>query len=83
MLRTCYSGISLLPEQPEIPPPPFATILLSRDRDFADCGDILEQIDKRCPEPAARVAFVGLSGVGRSQPVIGYAYKVAEQYAAK
>ncbi|KAK0711607.1 hypothetical protein B0H67DRAFT_296376 [Lasiosphaeris hirsuta] len=68
-LRTCHNGIPLLPgkfqpfrsiatpltypEQPEIPPPPFATILLSRDRDFADYGDILKQIDKRCSEPAA------------------------------
>ncbi|KAK5651020.1 hypothetical protein OQA88_1811 [Cercophora sp. LCS_1] len=40
------------PERPETPPNPFATIPFSRDRDFVDRGDILEQIDKRCSEPA-------------------------------
>ncbi|KAK0744795.1 hypothetical protein B0T21DRAFT_93250 [Apiosordaria backusii] len=54
---TCHSGILLLPERPEIPPPPFATIPFSHatDRDFADRGDNLEQIHKRHPKPAARV----------------------------
>ncbi|KAK4139093.1 P-loop containing nucleoside triphosphate hydrolase protein, partial [Dichotomopilus funicola] len=65
------------PERPETPPQPFATIPFSRDVDFVDRGDILDQIDKRCSEPAGRVALVGLGGVGKSQLAIEYAHRIA------
>ncbi|EAQ88760.1 hypothetical protein CHGG_05379 [Chaetomium globosum CBS 148.51] len=67
----------LSPERPETPPQPFATIPFSRDPDFVDRGDILDQIDKRCSEPAGRVALVGLGGVGKSQLAIEYAHRIA------
>ena len=43
---------------------PLATIPFRRDPDFVNRGDILDQIDQRCSEPAGRVALVGLGGVG-------------------
>ncbi|KAK3394969.1 P-loop containing nucleoside triphosphate hydrolase protein [Podospora didyma] len=71
--------IRLPPERPETPPQPFATIPFSRDPDFVNCGDILDQIDKRCSEPAARVAVVGLGGVGKSQLAIEFGHRIAGQ----
>ncbi|KAK4032308.1 kinesin light chain [Parachaetomium inaequale] len=67
----------LPPERPETPPSPFATIPFSRDPDFVNRGDILDQVDQRCSAPAARVALVGLGGVGKSQLAIEYAHRVA------
>ncbi|WPJ65269.1 hypothetical protein SMAC4_13900 [Sordaria macrospora] len=67
----------LPPERLETPPPPFATIPFSRDPDFVNRGDILDQINQRCSEPAGRVALVGLGGVGKSQLAIEYAYRTA------
>ncbi|KXX76355.1 Kinesin light chain [Madurella mycetomatis] len=67
------------PERPETPPSPFATIPFSRDPDFVNRGDILDQIDQRCSQPAARVALVGLGGVGKSQLAIEYAHRIAER----
>ncbi|KAK4194959.1 hypothetical protein QBC40DRAFT_311056 [Triangularia verruculosa] len=64
-------------ERPETLPKPFTTIPFSRDPDFVDRGDILEQIDRRCSEPAARMTLVGLGGVGKSQLAIEYAHRVA------
>ncbi|KAK4161917.1 kinesin light chain [Cladorrhinum sp. PSN259] len=67
----------LPPERPETPPKPFAAIPFSRDPDFVDRGDILDQVDRRCSEPASCVALVGLGGVGKSQLVIEFAYRIA------
>ncbi|KAK3387984.1 P-loop containing nucleoside triphosphate hydrolase protein [Podospora didyma] len=76
---TINTEFHLLPERPETPPIPFATIPFSRDPDFVDRGDILDQIDKQCSKPAGRVALVGLGGVGKSQLAIEYAHRIAEQ----
>ena len=51
-------------ERAETRPAPFTIIPFSRDSDFVDRGDILEQIRRRCSEPAGRVALVGLGGIG-------------------
>ncbi|KAK3368303.1 P-loop containing nucleoside triphosphate hydrolase protein [Podospora didyma] len=76
---TINAEFHLLPERLETPPIPFATIPFSRDPDFVDRGDILDQIDKQCSKPAGRVALVGLGGVGKSQLAIEYAHRIAEQ----
>jgi hypothetical protein len=67
----------LITERRETPLIPFATIPFSRDPDFVNRGDILDQIDHRCSEPAARVALVGLGGVGKSQLAIEFAHRIA------
>ncbi|KAK3946627.1 P-loop containing nucleoside triphosphate hydrolase protein [Pseudoneurospora amorphoporcata] len=54
-----------------------ATIPFSRDPDFVNRENILDQIDQRCSEPAGRVALVGLGGVGKSQLAIEYAHRTA------
>jgi len=54
-------------ERPETPSTLSATIPLSRDPDFVDWGDILDQIDRLCSEPAARVALAGLDVAGTSR----------------
>ncbi|RDK38739.1 hypothetical protein M752DRAFT_321222 [Aspergillus phoenicis ATCC 13157] len=64
------------PEPPEIPPSPSLFIPFNRDPDFIDCKTILKQLDRRCAEPGSRTALVGLSGVGKSQLAIEYAYRV-------
>ncbi|KAK4172406.1 hypothetical protein QBC36DRAFT_390435 [Triangularia setosa] len=65
------------PTCPETPPQLSATVPFSRDPDFVNRGDILDQINKRCSEPAARVALVGLGGIGKSQLAIEYAHRIA------
>ncbi|KAL8318786.1 hypothetical protein RB597_005851 [Gaeumannomyces tritici] len=64
---------------PETPPQPFATIPFSRDPDFVDRGDILDQLLQRCSEPAGRMALVGLGGIGKSQLAIEFAHRAAEK----
>ncbi|KAK3947691.1 hypothetical protein QBC32DRAFT_318570 [Pseudoneurospora amorphoporcata] len=54
-----------------------ATIPFSRNPDFVNRENILDQIDQRCSEPAGRVALVGLGGVGKSQLAIEYAHRTA------
>ncbi|KAK3364216.1 P-loop containing nucleoside triphosphate hydrolase protein, partial [Lasiosphaeria hispida] len=71
------AAFHLPPERPETPPQPFAIIPFFRDPDFVNRGDILDQIDQRCSKPAARVALVGLGGVGKSQLAIEFAHRIA------
>ncbi|KAK3898721.1 hypothetical protein C8A05DRAFT_37691, partial [Staphylotrichum tortipilum] len=74
-LGSINAEFHLPPERRETPPAPSATIPFSRDPDFVNRGDILDQIDQRCSEPAARVALVGLGGVGKSQLAIEFAHR--------
>ncbi|KAL8364903.1 hypothetical protein RB595_003946 [Gaeumannomyces hyphopodioides] len=60
-------------------PQPFTTIPFSRDPDFVNRGDILDQLRQRCSEPAGRMALVGLGGIGKSQLAIEFAYRTAEE----
>lgn len=50
----------------QVPPPttPIFTVPFPRDSDFIDRGDVLDQVRSRLLKSAARVALVGLGGVG-------------------
>ncbi|KAL6230704.1 hypothetical protein BDW75DRAFT_234191 [Aspergillus navahoensis] len=67
------------PEQPETPPSPLSTVPFRRDPDFIDRPILLDQLDEKCSAPASRVALVGLGGVGKSQLVIEYCYRVRDR----
>ncbi|KAL9629560.1 MAG: hypothetical protein Q9164_006829 [Protoblastenia rupestris] len=69
------SSSALRPPRPE----PFSTVPFSQDPDFVNRGAILDQLRAVCMCPAARVALVGLGGVGKSQLVIQYSYQVREK----
>ncbi|PGH12591.1 hypothetical protein AJ80_06649 [Polytolypa hystricis UAMH7299] len=69
----------LPPERPEAPPSPISTVPFSRDPDFVDRGTLLDQIHEKCSRPASRIALVGFGGVGKSQLVIEYCYRVRAQ----
>ncbi|KAK3947628.1 P-loop containing nucleoside triphosphate hydrolase protein [Pseudoneurospora amorphoporcata] len=73
-------GIRITEARLETPPPSSATIPFSRDPDFVNRGDILDQIDQRCSKPAARVALVGLGGIGKSQLAIEFAHRIAARH---
>jgi hypothetical protein len=51
-------------ERLETVPTPTSTMPFRRNPDFVDRGSILSQIHERCSVPAARIALVGLGGVG-------------------
>lgn len=54
----------LAPERPETPPPPVSTVPFRRDPDFIDRGTLLDQIQEKGSTQGARIALVGLGGVG-------------------
>ncbi|KAI8649734.1 NB-ARC domain-containing protein [Fusarium keratoplasticum] len=58
-------------------PHPFASIPFRRDPTFVDRGNVLNQVDLQCSEPASRVALVGFGGVGKSQLAIEFAHRLA------
>ena len=45
-------------------PSPFSTIPILPDPDFVERKEVFDQIDQRMLAPAARVALVGIGGVG-------------------
>ncbi|KAF3390284.1 Kinesin light chain 3, partial [Penicillium rolfsii] len=60
--------INRIPDRPETPPCPLSTVPLLPDPDFVDHGTLLDQIHEKGHIPGARIALVGLGGVGlRSQ----------------
>ena len=54
----------MLLEQAETPPEPTSNVPFRRDPDFVERGDLLDQIRVKISQPAARVALVGLGGIG-------------------
>ncbi|KAF2008243.1 hypothetical protein BU24DRAFT_469122 [Aaosphaeria arxii CBS 175.79] len=56
--------INLPPERRETPPQPSIVIPFARDADFVDRGTLLDEFCERCTQPNARIALVGLGGVG-------------------
>ena len=51
-------------ERAETPPEPTSNVPFRRDLDFIERGDLLERIGAKVSQPAARVALVGLGGIG-------------------
>lgn len=51
-------------DRPETPIEPLSTVPFRRDRDYVDRGTILDQVQEKTSMPGARVALVGLGGVG-------------------
>jgi hypothetical protein len=48
----------------EIPPDPLSTIPFPRDPDYVRRGPLIDQLHAKLSVPGARVALVGLGGVG-------------------
>ncbi|KAI0977558.1 hypothetical protein F4678DRAFT_18637 [Xylaria arbuscula] len=59
-------------------PRAFSTVPFARDPNFVHRPDILAWIDEKCDAPGARAALVGLGGIGKSQAIIEYAYRVRD-----
>ncbi|CAI7606264.1 unnamed protein product [Penicillium bialowiezense] len=66
-------------ERPETPPAPHSTCPFRRDPDFVDRGTLLEEIYQKGCAPTARIALVGLGGVGKSQLAIECCYRIEER----
>ncbi|KAJ5810568.1 P-loop containing nucleoside triphosphate hydrolase protein [Penicillium pulvis] len=66
-------------ERPETPPAPLSTVPFRRDPDYVDRGTLLDQICEKGTRPSARIALVGLGGVGKSQLAIELSYRIREQ----
>jgi hypothetical protein len=56
------AGLTL--EPPETPPNPLSTVPFRHDPDYVQRGSLIEEIDSKLLQPSARVALVGLGGVG-------------------
>ncbi|KAJ2897764.1 domain-containing histone demethylation 3D [Zalerion maritima] len=63
---------------PPKPRKPFSTVPFPPDPDFVDRPDILKWIHEKCTRPTARIALVGLGGIGKSQLAIRYAHQVRQ-----
>ncbi|KAJ3573297.1 hypothetical protein NPX13_g4754 [Xylaria arbuscula] len=59
-------------------PEPFSTVPFTRDPNFVDRPEILAWINEKCNGPATRLALTGIGGVGKSQAVIEYAYRMRD-----
>ncbi|KAJ5116785.1 P-loop containing nucleoside triphosphate hydrolase protein [Penicillium angulare] len=64
--------------RPETPPAPLSTVPFRRDPDFVNPDGLLDLIDQKT-SAGARIAFVGLGGVGKSQLAIEYSYLVRDR----
>ncbi|KAJ6018135.1 P-loop containing nucleoside triphosphate hydrolase protein [Penicillium sp. IBT 35674x] len=66
-------------ERPETPPAPLSTVPFRRDPDYVGRGTLLDQIYEKGTTPSARIALVGLGGVGKSQLAIELSYRIRQQ----
>ncbi|KAJ6024612.1 hypothetical protein N7540_005409 [Penicillium herquei] len=66
-------------ERPETPPDPCSNVPFSRDRDFIERGNLLDDIHERCSVENSRLALVGMGGVGKSQLAVEYCYRAREK----
>ncbi|KAM0714759.1 hypothetical protein Q7P37_009776 [Cladosporium fusiforme] len=65
-------------ERPETPPSPLSTVPFLRDPDYVHREWLVTEIRHKLSVPGARVALVGLGGVGKSQLAIEYAHQVRD-----
>lgn len=63
VLKNPLYSILTCTERPP-PPKPSTTVPLRRDPYFVDRSAIMSQIESKCTIPAARIALVGIGGVG-------------------
>ncbi|KAJ5502805.1 P-loop containing nucleoside triphosphate hydrolase protein [Penicillium fimorum] len=66
-------------QRSETPQPPVSTVPFVRDLDFVDRGTLLNQVYDKGTTPGARIALVGLGGVGKSQLAIECSYRIREE----
>ncbi|KAJ4365367.1 hypothetical protein N0V95_000514 [Ascochyta clinopodiicola] len=59
-------------------PQPSIVIPFARDKQFIDRGTLLDEICEQCVLPNARIALVGLGGVGKSQLAIEHAWRTRD-----
>ncbi|KAJ5857210.1 Tetratricopeptide-like helical [Penicillium solitum] len=71
--------INLAPERPETPTKPLSTVPFGKDEEFVSRDVLLRQIHEKTLVPGARVALVGLGGVGKSQLAIEYSHQIRSQ----
>ncbi|KAM0703872.1 hypothetical protein Q7P35_008877 [Cladosporium inversicolor] len=58
---------------------PLSTVPFRRDPDYVQRGSLFDKITSKLASPAARVALVGLGGVGKSQLAIEYAHQLRQR----
>jgi hypothetical protein len=64
-ISTSAANVDLVPvERPETPPAPSCRVPFRHDDDFVERGNLLYQVEEKCAQAAARVALVGIGGVG-------------------
>ncbi|KAJ5651965.1 hypothetical protein N7507_009391 [Penicillium longicatenatum] len=63
-------------KRPETPPGPLSNVPFPRDPDFIPRDTLLNQLHNKYLAPGARIALVGLGGVGKSQLAIEYTYRI-------
>ncbi|KAK4551550.1 hypothetical protein LTR86_011113 [Recurvomyces mirabilis] len=59
-----FTSASYATTRPETPPSPISTVPFPRDPDHVDRGPLIDEIHDKLSVPVARVALVGLGGVG-------------------
>ncbi|KAM0714640.1 hypothetical protein Q7P37_009938 [Cladosporium fusiforme] len=76
---TMGATTAAISDRPGTPPPPLSTVPFPRDPDYIHREQLVTKIRHKLSVPGARVALVGLGGVGKSQLAIEYAHQVRQE----